>query len=222
MSLNRPYTDSSQLPDTLPMFPLKGVLLLPRADLPLSIFEPRYLAMTDAAIRSDRLVGMIQPSVRSSSEAESPDLESIGCVGRITQFGETGDGRYVLTLTGIARFRVLQEVPTTTLYRQCRVSFGEFSSDLVSNAPPLRAKRDILHKALETFERTRGLAIDWTSISETPDDVLVTTLAMKIPFGSREKQALLEAPDTMARAAILIAIAEMELATTSGVSNRLQ
>ena len=136
--------------------------------------------------------------------------------------GETGDGRYVLTLTGIARFRVLQEVPTTTLYRQCRVSFGEFSSDLVSNAPPLRAKRDILHKALETFERTRGLAIDWTSISETPDDVLVTTLAMKIPFGSREKQALLEAPDTMARAAILIAIAEMELATTSGVSNRLQ
>jgi uncharacterized protein len=207
----------------IPVFPLPGALLLPRGQMPLNIFEPRYLSMVDDAFKGDRIVGMIQPDMEGDGSPLTPKLYSIGCAGRITQLAETGDGRYLITLVGIGRFRVEEELPTTALYRQCRVNFGPFASDFVPRAGEDTVDRAGVLKALRDFVQAADVRVDWKGIDEAPNEALVNALCMMSPFGVREKQALLEAPDLKSRAEVLIAITEIELARgNNGSESTLQ
>jgi Lon protease-like protein len=219
MPMNAVYTTPSDLPAVIPIFPLPGALLLPRGQLPLNIFEPRYLAMIDDALRSGyRLIGMIQPDTAHPGSESTPNLYKVGCIGRITQLAETGDGRYLLQLTGIARFRIEQEIATTTAYRQCRVSYEPFIDDFTARKGEEAVDRDGVLRALSDFLKANDLKADWQGIKNAPNEALVNALAMMCPYGSAEKQALLEAPDLKTRAEILVAVTEIELAkkTTGG------
>jgi len=219
MPMNAVYTGPGDLPDVIAVFPLAGGLLLPRGQLPLNIFEPRYLAMIDDALRSGhRLVGMIQPDTAHPGPEHRPNLYSIGCVGRITQIAESGDGRYLLQLTGIARFRIEEELGPDRPYRQCRVSYAPFADDFKARKGEDEVDRKGLLRALSDFLKANDLKADWEGIENAPNEALVNALAMMSPYGSAEKQALLEAPDLKTRAQILIAVTEIELAkkTTGG------
>jgi len=204
----------ADLPDTIAIFPLPGALLLPRARLPLHIFEPRYLAMVDEALRTNRVVGMIQPDAEAGGTPLVPKLYGVGCAGRITQLAETGDGRYLITLSGIARFRVAEEVPTTLPFRLCRADFAPFAADFQARAGEEEVDRPAVLKALRDFVQATNLKIDWAGVEQAPNEALVNALSMMSPFGAREKQALLEAPDLRSRAEMLIALTEIELAST--------
>jgi Lon protease-like protein len=199
----------------IPVFPLSAALLLPRADLPLNIFEPRYLAMVDAALAGDRVIGMVQPDEAAPEAERGSALCAIGCAGRITSFAETGDGRYIITLSGIARFRIVDEIITGSLYRRCRVSAAEFASDFTDgcDAP---VDRTAVLRTFRAYLKAHNLDADWESIGQASNETLVNTLAMIAPFGAAEKQALLEAPDLRARAEALVAITEMTLAVENG------
>jgi len=213
MPMNAEYRGPIDLPETIPVFPLPGALLLPRGQMPLNIFEPRYLAMIDDALRDGhRLIGMIQPDAAHSGSAERPRLFTIGCVGRITQLAESGDGRYQLELTGVARFRVVEELPVQTDYRQCRVTYAPFADDFVARKGENAVDRTALLRTLGDFLKANNFKADWESIDKAPNEALVNALAMMSPYGAAEKQALLEAPDLKTRAEILIAITEIELA----------
>lgn len=212
MSLNRPYSDTSLLPSSVPVFPLARALLLPRGELPLNIFEPRYVAMVDEAISRERIIGMIQPA-RVGNEAEhGPSLYPVGCAGRITRFVETGDGRYLVTLAGVCRFRVVEEEPSSAPYRTCRVAYDEFRLDLDAGAGEAEVDRANIVRTLRKFAENSKLEVDWASIDAAPTETLVNALAMMSPFGPLEKQSLLEAKDLEARAEMLIALAELDLA----------
>ncbi|GAA0615015.1 LON peptidase substrate-binding domain-containing protein [Brevundimonas kwangchunensis] len=204
------YVKAADLPQVIPVFPLSGVLLLPRGQLPLNIFEPRYLNMIDDAMAGDRLIGMVQPS---GGAASLPRLSQIGCAGRITSFAETSDGRYLITLTGCARFRIASELPAQTPYRQVRAHFGPYEADLT--APPSgegALDRETLLEALKAYLTTRGLDIDWESAETAPPEALVNSLAMALPFEPPEKQALLEAADLDERALVLTALMQIDAA----------
>lgn len=216
MGMNAVYAGPEDCPGVIPVFPLGGALLLPRGQMPLNIFEPRYLAMVDDAIRSHRIIGMIQPEPESGRQAQAPGLLQIGCIGRITQFAETGDDRIILTLTGIGRFRVIEELSVTTPYRQCRVSYDDFAIDFTPRAGEDEVDRNGLLKALRAFAKANELKIDWKGVNEAPNEALVNALSMMCPFGPREKQALLEAHDLRTRAEVLVAITEIELARGGG------
>ena len=216
MGINVPYRGPDDLPRTLRVFPLSGALLLPRGHMPLNVFEPRYLALVDDAMKSDRLIGMIQADEESGGE--TPPLYGTGCVGRITQLAETGDGRYLVTLTGVARFSVMTELTADTPYRQCQVDFHPFISDFTPRAGEEEVDREAVLDALRRFAKANDLRVDWKGIEEAPNEALVNALAMMSPFGVREKQALLEAPDLKTRAEILVAITEFELAKAGGSS----
>jgi Lon protease-like protein len=219
MSMNAVYRSPADLADVIPVFPLPGALLLPRGQMPLNIFEPRYVAMVDDALRAGhRLIGMIQPDASHAETADKPRLYKIGCVGRITQIAETGDGRYLLQLTGVVRFRIAEELDVPTLYRQCRVTYEPFVDDLVARKGEDEVNREGLLHALSEFLRANDLKADWDGIKNAPNEALVNALAMMSPYGTAEKQALLEAPDLKTRAEILIAVTEIELAkkTTGG------
>jgi Lon protease-like protein len=211
--MNAEYRGPGDLPEIIPVFPLPGALLLPRGQMPLNIFEPRYLAMVDDAFASGRrLIGMIQPDAAHPGAESRPNLFKVGCVGRITQLAETGDGRYLMQLTGIARFRVLEELPVVTLYRQCRVSFTPYADDFVARRGEDAVDRKSLLHALSDFLKANNLKADWEGIENAPNEALVNALAMMSPYGAAEKQALLEAPDLKTRAEILVAVTEIELA----------
>jgi len=214
MPINTIYRGPEALPDEIPVFPLPGALLLPRGQMPLNIFEPRYLAMIDDALRSGyRLVGMIQPDpTHPGPQPDKPNLFRVGCVGRITQFAESGDGRYLIQLTGIARFRVEAELPVSTLYRQCKVSFHPFIDDFTARKGEDAVDRKSLLHALSAFLKANNLKADWEGIENAPNEALVNALAMMSPYATAEKQAMLEAPDLKTRAEILIAVTEIELA----------
>lgn len=216
MAINRAYGGPSDLPDIIPLFPLEGVLLLPRGQLPLNIFEPRYVAMVDAALAGPRLIGILQPALDGGAGEAGPRLTEIGCVGRITEIAESGDGRYILNLTGIARFRVLQEVEAGTSFRQARVDYSTFGDDFTANAGAEAVDRGTLLRTLADYLDANQLEADWNSIKDAPNEALVNALAMMAPFGPREKQALLEAPSLAARAEMLIAVTQMSLARTAG------
>jgi hypothetical protein len=219
MPMNAVYESPTDLPGTIPVFPLPGALLLPRGQMPLNIFEPRYLAMVDDAFRDGhRLIGMIQPDEAHPGPENKPNLFKVGCVGRITQIAETGDGRYLLQLTGVARFRVEEELEANTLYRQCRVSYAPFVDDFTARKGEDEVDRTSLLRALADFLKANDLKADWEGIENAPNEALVNALAMMSPYGTAEKQALLEAPDLKTRAEILIAVTEIELAkkTTGG------
>ena len=216
MPMNAVYRNPGDLTDVIPIFPLPGALLLPRGQMPLNIFEPRYVAMIDGALRAGhRLIGMIQPDSAHSGPADKPTLYKVGCVGRITQIAETGDGRYLLQLTGIARFRVDEELTVATPYRQCRVLYSPFIIDFTARLGEDAVDRASLLRSLTAFLEANNLKADWEDIESAPSEALVNALAMMSPYGPAEKQALLEAPDLKTRAEILVALTEIELARKS-------
>jgi uncharacterized protein len=214
MPINTIYPGPGALPDIIPVFPLPGALLLPRGQMPLNIFEPRYLAMIDDCLRSGRrLIGMIQPDpAHPGADQDRPHLFGVGCVGRMTQFAESGDGRYLIQLTGVARFRVEGELAVDTPYRQCRVSYELFIDDFTARKGEAEVDRKALLRALSAFLKANNLKADWEGIESAPNEALVNALAMMSPYGTAEKQAMLEAPDLKSRAEILIAVTEIELA----------
>ncbi|WPZ35375.1 LON peptidase substrate-binding domain-containing protein [Thalassobaculum sp. OXR-137] len=205
-----------ELPATLPVFPLPGVLLLPKGKLPLNIFEPRYLNMTRDALATDRLIGMIQPKpTELGRDAGARCLYRIGCAGRITQFAETDDGRFLITLTGVCRFAVDEELASMRGYRRVIADWGPFSRDLAGDCEA-ELDRSLLVNRLKRYFDAQGITADWGVIEQTPDDRLVTTLAMVCPFESSEKQALLECDSLKARASMMLALLDMAVADTSG------
>tara|TARA_R110001592_G_scaffold20524_8_gene83244 strand:+ start:542 stop:1228 length:687 start_codon:yes stop_codon:yes gene_type:complete len=214
MAYGAHYPDTDKLPDVLPIFPLPGALLLPGGQLPLNIFEPRYLNMILDAMAAGRVIGMIQPVPVQGEAPRDPDLRDdaaiypVGCLGRIVSFSETGDGRLLITLLGQTRFRVAEELAPRNGYRRVRPDFGDFAGDLDETAD-LAYDRDRLIAAAAGFFDARGLDADWSSIEDAPDTLLVTSLAMVCPFDLREKQALLECGGPAARAALLIDLLEM-------------
>jgi len=220
MPMNTAYRGPEAVPDVIPVFPLPGALLLPRGQMPLNIFEPRYLAMIDDALRSgDRLIGMIQPDpTHPGADPDKPHLFQVGCVGRMTQFAESGDGRYLIQLTGVARFRIAEELSVTTPYRQCRVTYQPFVDDFTPRMGEDEVDRKALLRALTSFLKANNLKADWEGIENAPNEALVNALAMMSPYDAAEKQAMLEAPDLKTRAEILVAVTEIELAKskTSG------
>jgi Lon protease-like protein len=199
--------DDPGLPDILPIFPLTGVLLLPRGRLPLNIFEPRYLAMTRDAMESERLIGMVQPSDPSIREM-NPSVYPTGCAGRITSFSETEDGRILINLTGVSRFRIKEELPLLSGYRRIVAEWQDFAADRDELEDP-GFDRDRLTRGLKNFFAQRQLAADWEAIGKAPAEYLVTSIAMLCPFAPTEKQALLEARDFAERAELLTALIEM-------------
>jgi Lon protease-like protein len=220
MPMNAVYRGPEDLPNVIPVFPLPGALLLPRGQMPLNIFEPRYLAMIDDTLRSGhRLIGMIQPDpAHPGADQNKPRLFQIGCLGRLTQFAESGDGRYLIELTGVTRFRIEEELPVETPYRQFRVTFQPFADDFTARKGEDEVDRKALLRALSSFLKANNLKTDWDGIENAPNEALVNALAMMSPYDAAEKQAMLEAPDLKTRAEILIAITEIELAKsrTSG------
>ncbi|RXG88563.1 MULTISPECIES: LON peptidase substrate-binding domain-containing protein [Bradyrhizobium] len=220
MPINIEYRGPADLPEIIPVFPLPGALLLPRGQMPLNIFEPRYLSMVDDAFRDGhRLIGMIQPDVaHSPKDSDKPALFRVGCVGRITQLAESGDGRYILELTGVSRFKVVEELDVLTAYRQCKVDFFAFVDDFTARMGEDQVDREALLAVLADFLKANNLKVDWEGVESAPNEALVNALAMMSPYGPAEKQAMLEAPDLKTRAEILIAVTEMDLAKkrTSG------
>ena len=210
------YRSADDLPQTLPIFPLTGALLLPRGHLPLNVFEPRYLAMVDMALSGTRLIGMIQP-VESEETVLKPKLSQVGCAGRIVSYRETEDGRILITLLGLCRFRVVEELSDKTLFRQIRAEYGPFLGDLVAPAPD-RFPRERLAVALRNYVAHRDLKADWGSVMSAPADILVNALAMLCPFEPAEKQALLEAPSWDERVDTLVALLEMAATPDTGSS----
>ena len=219
MPINAMYRGPGELPEVIPIFPLPGALLLPRGQMPLNIFEPRYLAMVDDALRSGhRLIGMIQPDITHTEHRDRPALFHVGCVGRITQLAESGDGRYLLELTGVSRFKVVEELSVTTPYRQCRADYVTFIDDFTARKGEDEVDRRALIAVLADFLKANNLRADWEGIDKAPNEALVNALSMMSPYGTPEKQALLEAPDLKTRAEILVAVTQIELAKkkTSG------
>jgi Lon protease-like protein len=209
------YRKIADLPLVIPVFPLDGVLLLPGGQLPLNIFEPRYLNMLDDAMSGERIIGMIQTRPNHGSDPDRPSLAPVGCAGRVTSFAETSDGRYLITLTGVCRFRTGDELPARTPYRQVRADFAPFEPDLREDGPGgTRTAADIdrLLSALRRYLDHRGLAIDWTDAESAPSDALINSLAMALPFDPMEKQALLEAETIFERKATLTALLEIDAA----------
>lgn len=205
------YRGASDLPAVVAIFPLSAALLLPGGRMPLNIFEPRYLQMVDKAISGSRLVGMIQPRLDGALlEDGEPHICQVGCLGRITSLSETGDGRYLIALQGVCRFRVASELPVKTPYRQCRIV--PFVADLNEGQGASEVNRPALLKAFKAYLEANGLDADWESVSRAENATLVNALSMMAPYGAAEKQALLEAPDLKTRAETLIAITEMALA----------
>jgi hypothetical protein len=213
MPMNVVYRGPSDLPPVIPVFPLVGALLLPRGQMPLNIFEPRYLAMIDDALADrHRLIGMIQPDDAHSDMSAKPKLYQVGCVGRVTQFAESGDGRYLIQLTGVSRFRLTEELSVSTEYRQCRVSYEPFADDFIARRGEEKVDRQAVLDALNAFLDANNLKADWEGVENAPNEALVNALAMMSPYGPAEKQALLEAGDLKTRAEVLVALTEMELA----------
>lgn len=203
------YVKAIDLPQVIPVFPLPGAILLPRGQLPLNIFEPRYLNMIDDAMAGDRIIGMIQPT---GGPAQLPSLSAVGCAGRITSFAETSDGRYLITLTGVARFRIASELPTQTPYRQVRAAFAPFEADLDQPHEGEDFDRDAFLMALKVYLERRQLEIDWETAEAAPQEALINSLSMALPFEPAEKQALLESPALDGRVEILTALMRFDAA----------
>lgn len=204
------------LPQEIPVFPLTGVLLLPRGQLPLNIFEPRYIAMTEDALRSDRLIGVIQPRdfQQNMTDGHSP-LFATGCAGKITSFEETEDGRYLITLTGISRFQLVSEAGLHNGYRRARVNWAPFAADLQTH-DYLGIDRNHLRDLLRSYFDMEGLSCSWDTIDGASDDKLITALSMICPLDPGEKQALLEAECCRTRARMFMTMLEMAVHNDKG------
>jgi uncharacterized protein len=228
VTLTERYRRPADLPPRLAVFPLRGAILLPRATLPLNIFEPRYLAMIDDAISGSRVIGIIQPAGRDDGEQdESPEgkqagLRQIGCAGRITSYQELDDGRLIITLTGVARFTVVDEAATPKPYRTVSASYDRFAQDFSVGLGEDLVDRVNLLRVLRSYLDTNRLKADWSAVQRASSEFLINVLSVMCPYGPEEKQALLEAPDLKTRADVLVALAEMELASGGEPGTTLQ
>lgn len=216
MGITDRYRGPADLPQVLPVFPLRGAILLPRATLALNVFEPRYLALVDFALAGSRLIASVQPAPEAGSSESPPGksfpLRRVGCAGRITSFTEGDDGRLLLSLTGIARFQLSHDVASEQPFRLCQVDFGPYTTDFDSGHGEEDVDRPRLLTTLRNYLTANNLNADWDRIDSASSERLVNTLSILSPYGPEEKQALLEAPDLKARAEALVALAEMELA----------
>jgi Lon protease-like protein len=203
------------LPRMFPVFPLTGALLFPRGGLPLNIFEPRYLNMIDDAMAGDRLIGMVQPAPRAA-DPQKPALSNVGCVGRLTSFAETEDGRYLITLTGLARFRLVRELEAATPYRRVEADFTTFAEDLTPPGPSYAIDRVRLIKALRRYVEANGFQVDWSAVDDAAPEVLVNAVATLCPFEPVEKQALLETVRLDERCAALVTLLELNMSRGAG------
>ncbi len=201
---------AAELPDTIPIFPLSGALLLPRSRLPLHIFEPRYLQMIEDAMKtSGRLIGMVQPNELPGRSGNG--LHRIGCAGRIMQFSETEDGRYLITLGGVSRFRVVKEIQGFTPYRRCDVAWDGFDRDLGPEEKDAAFDRTDFMVLLDRYFTARQLSADWDTLRDADDELLLNSLSMMLDFDSEDKQALLEAPSLSTRRETLVTLMEYRL-----------
>jgi Lon protease-like protein len=206
----------SSLPEELPVFPLSGVVLLPRSRLPLNVFEHRYLAMVDDALMAPgRLIGIIQPNSPDEADNKAPPLYKVGCAGRINSFSETEDGRYLIGLTGICRFNVLTELPAHKLYRTVRPDWQQYLED-ISPLDEVDIDRKRLLPILQSYFKLHGISADWEVVENTETDLLISSLVMICPFAPNEKQALLESPNVTTRANLLMALLEMAMIPPQG------
>lgn len=214
--LKRP-TGIAELPRSVPVFPLSGALLLPYAHRPLNVFEPRYVEMVDAALRGDRLIGLIQPEDPSeeSPRGRAP-LQKVGCLGRLTHFEENGDGRYFIILEGICRFEVVSELTVMTPYRQCLIDVTRFAADFDRAIGEEAVDRPRFLKMMRDYAEYGGFELNWKEIEQTGTADLVNFCCMVSPYGAKEKQLLLEADTLLARAEAIIAMAEYEMASKGG------
>ena len=213
------YRKTEDLPKVIPVFPLDGVLLLPGGQLPLNIFEPRYLNMVDDAMAGDRVIGIIQTL---GGQPSRPSLAPVGCLGRITSFAETSDGRYLITLTGVCRFNRGEELPSRSPYRQTRAAYEVFGSDLHEDDEEGYVDREALLSALKKYLSHRGLGVDWKAALQAPAEGLINSLCMALPFEPAEKQALLEAAGLTLRAETLTALLEIGAAGDDDEGTLLQ
>lgn len=227
MTLTDRYRRPADLPPRIPIFPLRGAILLPRATLPLNIFEPRYLSMFDDTLSGARIVGILQPLVSGDDEPESPiektaGLRSVGCAGRVTSYQELDDGRLIITLTGVTRFECVGESETDKPYRIMSVSYDRFASDLTEGLGEELVDRQNLLRVLKSYLEANRLKTDWATIQRASSEFLINALSVMCPYGPEEKQALLEAKDLRSRAEVLVALAEIDLASNGNSGTTLQ
>lgn len=201
------FRKPDDLPATIPVFPLTGAVLFPRSALPLNIFEPRYLHMIDDALAADRLIGMIQPA--NAENATKPSLTDVGCVGRITTFSETEDGRYLITLTGVSRFRVGRELDVPSPYRKVAPDWYAYASDLSERDNAAAIDQELLARALRDYAVAKGFQVDWEAATDAPAEMLVNAVCAACPFTPQEKQLLLEAETLADRSDTLVALLEL-------------
>lgn len=225
MNLADRYRRPADLPSRLPLFPLRGAILLPGSTLPLNIFEPRYLDMVGDVLSGARMLGIVQPA--GSGEEESPagksvELRRVGGAGRITSYQELDDGRIAIAVTGVARFEIVGEAETGKAYRAATVSYDRFAGDLTRGLGEEQIDRTRLISALRSYLAHNNLKTDWSLIDRAPSEFLINALCVMCPYGPEEKQALLEAGDLKTRAEVLVALAEMEVATSGGSGGTLQ
>jgi uncharacterized protein len=218
MKFIKDYASPRDLPGVIPVFPLNGALLLPRADLPLNIFEPRYLQMISDALAGERIIGMIQ--TEDDEKEGKANLLRTGCAGRVTSFAETPDQRILVTLTGICRFNVVEELDAMTPYRQVKADFDSYEIDLVSDLGANEVNRPALLTAFKDYLNANNMNADWNEINATSTEVLVNTLSLLAPYAARDKQALLEAPDLKTRAEVLVALTEIALSKSATGKHR--
>jgi Lon protease-like protein len=227
VTLTERYRRPVDLPARIPIFPLRGAILLPRATLPLNVFEPRYLEMVDDVVSGERIIGVLQPLGTPDDQSESPlgktyELRNVGCAGRVTAYQELDDGRVVITLTGISRFECIGEAETDSPYRIMSVSYDRFARDLAEGLGEEQVDRPNLLRVLKNYLEANRLKTDWSAIQRAPNEALINALCVMSPYGPEEKQALLEAADLKTRAEVLIALAEIELASSGGTGSTLQ
>lgn len=227
MTLTERYARPADLPARIPIFPLRGAILLPRATLPLNIFEPRYLEMIDDAMSSARVIGILQPMLADDEDQESPldkaaKLRAVGCAGRVTSYQELDDGRLIITLTGITRFECVGEAEMDKPYRIMSVSYDRFASDLTEGLGEELVDRKNLLRVLKTYLEVNRLKTDWATIQRASNEFLINALSVMCPYGPEEKQALLEAKDLKSRAEVLVALAEIDLASNGSSGSTLQ
>ena len=204
-----PYRKITDLPGQMPVFPVDGALLLPSGVLPLQVFEPRYLNMVDDVMAGDRLIGMIQST---GGDRRLPELARVGCAGRVTSYAETGDGKYLISLTGVCRFRVVEELQVRRPYRMVRTDYVPYGADLAEDDEGAEFERTPFLDVLRRYLDNRGLGIEWDVVAAAPAPALINSLSMALPFPPAEKQALLEALGLDERRAVLVALMEMDAA----------
>ena len=183
--------NKKKLPNKIPIFPLSNFIIFPSTTVPLNIFEPRYIEMIDDAMKGSRVIGMVQP--KKSDDTNKPELYNIGCVGKITNFNETEDGRYLIALKGLSRFKIINEIDNEKKYRECEVSFNEFKSDIITNSDKIKfTDLKLIFKDLKTLFEKKGYIINWNELQKQSLDHTINTLSMASPFSLEEKQILLE------------------------------